>query len=182
MRLDSNFARISRERLDHGRGREVHDHVGMSLDQRHQRGDLVEDGALLRCADQIDHPGRRRLAVALHAAHRSHGLVETFLQPGEHRGGIEVVAGEERVEPAAQMALQPVDGRELHAVGLLVQAHPEPEVGRVDLEFAFDGDDVRRHEQEPSGGTVGAVVRIELAEHLARQEREDRTDLDAGDV
>jgi hypothetical protein len=41
-----------------------------------------------------------------------------------------------------EIAPQPRDCRELDAVGLLMKADPKPEVGRIDAELAFDGDDV----------------------------------------
>ncbi len=51
---------------------------------------------------------------------------------------------------AEQVVAQPRDGGELHPVGLLVQAHPEPEVVRVDVELALDVDDVGRDQQQPA--------------------------------
>ena len=73
---------------------------------------------------------------------------------------------------------QPRHGGELHPVGDLVQADPEPEVGRVDLELPLDGDDVRRDQQQLAARTV---EELELAEHLAGQEAEHDADLHAGE-
>ena len=67
------------------------------------------------------------------------------------------------------MVAQPRHGGELHPVGLLVQADPEPEVGGVDVELALDVDDVGRDQQQPAGRVV---ERVELAEHLAGEEAE----------
>ena len=89
--------------------------------------------------------------------------------------------GVDRVGKRAYLVLhvlaQPRHGGELHPVGHLVQAHPQPEVGRVDLELALDADQVRRDEQQLAAGTV---EELELPEHLAGQEAEDETDLHAG--
>ena len=65
-------------------------------------------------------------------------------------------------------------------MGALVQAHPEPEVGRVHTEFAFDLDDVRCDQQQPSRALWVATDRVVLAEHLSGQEPEDNTDLGTG--
>ncbi len=76
------------------------------------------------------------------------------------------------------MLAHPRHGGELDPVGLLVQAHPQPEVGGVDAELALDVDDVGGDQEQPA---VGGVERVELAEHLAGQEAEETTDLEAGD-
>ena len=77
-------------------------------------------------------------------------------------------------------------GGELHPVGLFVEADPEPEVLGLDVEFAFHGDDVRRHEQQPAGGGGRGVFGqrgegIVLAQDLAGEEGQDGAELAAGD-
>ena len=86
--------------------------------------------------------------------------------------------GRQRLDLGEEVVAHPRHGGELHAVGLLVQAHPQPEVARVGAELALDVDDVGGHEQQPA---VGGVERVELAQHLAGQEAEQPADLDAGD-
>ena len=67
-------------------------------------------------------------------------------------------------------------------MGALVQADPQPEIGRVGAEFPFDLDDVRCHQQQaPRPGRI-AAERVELAENLAGQEPEDEADLRTGDA
>ena len=78
----------------------------------------------------------------------------------------------------SRWSAQPGHRGELHPVGLLVQAHPEPEVVRVDAELALDVHDVGRDQQQPAGRRV---ERVELAEHLAGEEAEQPADLGAGD-
>ena len=56
----------------------------------------------------------------------------------------------------AEVVGHPGHRGELHPVGLLVQAHPEPEVVRVGLELALDVDDVRRDQQQPARARRGA--------------------------
>ena len=68
----------------------------------------------------------------------------------------------EREHLGVEVVAHPRHGGELHAVGLLVEADPEAEVGRVDAELALDVDDVGGHQQQPAGvgggAPVGAVV------------------------
>ena len=68
---------------------------------------------------------------------------------------------------------------ELHAVGLLVHADPEPEVGRVDAELALDLDEVGGDQHQLGGAARGEVV---LAEDLARHEGQQGAGLAAGDL
>ena len=78
---------------------------------------------------------------------------------------------------------------ELGAVRLLVQAHPEPEVVGLHVEFALHVDDVRGDEQQPAaavrarrqvaGGRGEGLV---LAEDPGGQERQQHAQLDAGDL
>ena len=84
----------------------------------------------------------------------------------------------ERLDLGEEVVAHPRDGGELHPVGLLVEADPEPEVGGVGAELALDVDDVGRHQQQPAGRLV---ERVELAEHLGGEEAEQQPDLAAGD-
>ncbi len=65
-----------------------------------------------------------------------------------------------------------------------MQADPEPEVGRLDAELAFDGDDVRCDQEQATAGCVGVGSReegVELTEDLRRQIAEQRANFDACD-
>src|SRR5690606_20682348 len=42
------------QRADHLRAGLVHDHIGVALEQRHQAGDALDDGALLRAGEEVD--------------------------------------------------------------------------------------------------------------------------------
>ncbi len=83
------------------------------------------------------------------------------------------------------MAPQPRRGRELHAVGLLVQADPQTEVAGIDVEFALGVDDVGRHQGQSPGRRVAVGVRwqeqLVLAEDLSGQVGQDRAELHPGD-
>ena len=57
-----------------------------------------------------------------------------------------------------EVAAQPRDGGELQLVGDLVQADPEPEVGRVDAELPLGRHDVRRDQQQPAAGAEDLVL------------------------
>ena len=50
---------------------------------------------------------------------------------------------------------EPLDRGELGPVGLLVQAHPEPEVPWLDVEVPLGGDDVGGDQQQPSDPAPG---------------------------
>ena len=73
---------------------------------------------------------------------------------------------------------KPRIGGELHPVGDLVQAHPQPEIGRLDPQLALDGDDVGVHQQQAAA--VGGE-RVVLAENARGHERQHGTGLRAGD-
>ena len=83
---------------------------------------------------------------------------------------------DERAHLGQEMRPQPRHGGELGAVGDLVQANPQPEVTRHGLEFPFDVDDVRRHQEQLSRVAGEHLV---LAENLARQVRQHRPGLNA---
>ncbi len=84
----------------------------------------------------------------------------------------------ESVDLADQVPAQPGHCPELHPVGLFVEAHPQPEVGRVDAELALGRDDVGCHEQEPPRALLAGGEHLELAEHLRRQPREHGPELE----
>ena len=115
----------------------------------------------------------RRLSIS-----RLHPVPEHL---GQHLR-VEVGGRDDLADLLVQIAPQPGHRGELHPVGLLVQADPEAEVGRVDVELALDGDDVRRHQQQPTARlTVDPrEERVELAEHLRREIAEQCAHLDAG--
>ena len=95
----------------------------MALDQRHERGDPVEDRALLGRRDDRHQPG----AVAL-AADDLDQLADRAGQPPRIAAGSVSIASVSAVDLVEHVLAQPRHGGELHAVGHLVQADPEPEV------------------------------------------------------
>ena len=92
------------------------------------------------------------------------------------------VGREVQGEPAGRVddvLAQPWHCRELHPVGLLVQADPEPEVRRVDAELGLGVQHVGRHQQQAGGAVGGEVV---LAQDPAGQEGGERANLGTGDL
>ena len=159
-------------RRDHLRPDLVHDDVGVALQQRHDGRDLGQLGPLLGGGDDVDEPG----------AAAAEGLRKLRRQAGQRvlqrlRVGHEV--GGQGADALDEVVAQPRHGSELHAMGLLVHAHPEPEVRGVDTELPLDLHEVGRDEHEPGRALGREVV---LAQHLPGHEREQRTGLTAGDL
>ena len=94
-------------------------------------------------------------------------LGEGELDVGLRRRGAQRVV-EELGEQAEKVPAQPRGVPELEPVGLLVQAHPQPEVGRLDAQRAFHRDHVRGDQQQPGR----LHERVELAEDPVRDHRE----------
>src|SRR5215207_607629 len=99
------------------------------------------------------------------------------------RSSVQLRGADNRIDLRVHVLPQPGNRGELNAVRLLVQADPEPEVGRIDLQLTLDRDDVRGNEQQPTAGlTFGSGVElVELAEHLGREVAEQRAHLHASD-
>jgi hypothetical protein len=139
--------------------------VGVALEERHHAGEVVHDLALLGRAEDVEQAALglalERLGQALEAVVEQPGGLDDLGQPADLL--VEVVA-------------HPRHRGELHAVGLLVQADPEPEVGGVGVDLALDVDDVGRDQQQPARR---GVERVELPEHLAAEEAQHGTDLGA---
>ena len=145
---------------------EVHDEVAVTLEQRHDAGDPVDDLALRRGAHQLGDAAALTLDDALDAGRE--------VLPHARR----VDALGERLHLGLDVVAHPRDGGELHAVRLLVEADPEPEVGGIGLELTLDVHDVGCDEQQPPGRRR---ERIELAQHLRAHEAEQQPELGAGD-
>ena len=96
----------------------VHDHVGVALEQGHHAGDPVEDLALLGRAEDLD-----QVAAA---ADRLGDPLEAVVEQAVRLDGVG-----DGLHLGEEVVAHPRDRGELHPVGLLVQADPEPEVGRV---------------------------------------------------
>ena len=129
------------DRRDHAGSDAVHHDVGVALEQGHHAGQVVHDLALLGRADDVEQaaalrPALERLGEPLEAVVEEPGRLDRLGEPADLL--VEVVA-------------HPRDRGELHAVGLLVQAHPEPEVVRVGAQLALDVHDVGGDEQQPAG-------------------------------
>ena len=71
------------------------------------------------------------------------------LEPAvEQRARLDGLA--DRLDLGEEVVAHPRHRGELHPVRLLVEAHPEPEVGGIDAELALDVDDVGRHQEQPA--------------------------------
>ena len=90
-------------------------------------------------------------------------------QPVQHGRRVEVGGEQELRHLVLHVVAQPGDRGELGPVGLLVQAHPQPEVVRVDLELPLRADDVGRDERR--GRPAGAAARGVRAAGTARTGR-----------
>ena len=166
----------------------VHDEVGVPLEQRHQRGEPVEDLPLLRASA----PPRR--ASSPRSAPSGSTPSRTRRRPPRPppRSRRPAPPGRRRW-PRRRRAISPIKWSRSHGTAVncmrwvsSCRHDPEPEVVRVDAQLALGRDDVRRDQQQPAGravGGVGAVRREELvlAEHLGREEGQQRAGLHAGD-
>ena len=147
----------------------------MPFEQRHDRADLVDEDPLLGRQDVED----AGLVVGKDLPEgRDHAAERLVALPGQ--------VTEQRGEPCAQVPGEPRRGRELQRVGLLVQRHPEAEVVRVDAQLTLDVQHVGGHQQQPSFArgvrlrTRGRSERVELAEHLAGEQRQGGAELRTG--
>src|SRR4051812_34366537 len=160
----------------------VHHDVGVALEQRHDAGEPVHDLALLRGGEDVQE------ADVVVAAHDVADAADPLPDHRRDLPGVEVDAGDQAVDLAADVVAHPRHGGELHAVGLLVQADPEPEVRLVDVELLLHVHDVGRDEQQAArrrGDAVGrgaGVEGVELPEHLRGHEPEQAADLQAVDL
>ena len=191
------------ERGVHG----VHHMVRVALQQTHHRGDLRVGLTGLVTADELDESVPRRsggcvvvvsrvlsgvlsavVGVLISSAEllpTSRPLLELLLQLAERLGqsipgGVCHLQGRggERADQAQQVLRQPGGGRELDAVGLLMQADPEAEVLGLQVELLPDHHHIGRHQHEAS-----AIWRegIELPQDVGREETQDRPQLGARD-
>lgn len=109
-------------------------------------------------------------------------------QPLQEGARVDVRLAEEGLDLALDVVPQPRDGGELGAVGLLMEAHPQPEVVRFHLQLALHVHDVRRDEQQPPALSRGRQVpggrceRLVLAQDTGGQERQQHAQLHAGDL
>ena len=124
-----NFSRISATDGTTCGADAVHHEVGVALQQGHHGGEPAEDLALGGGLHDLDEGAALVALLALGAA-AGEGLggLADALQDGH---GVDLGLSEERLDFALEVVAQPGHGRELGAVGLLVQADPEPEVVRV---------------------------------------------------
>ena len=151
-----NFARIVGDRRDHRGADPVHHEVGVPLEQRHHRGEPVEDLALRRGlhASTSEPPLAARGSKPRGPRRRP---PQPRLSRSRQRRRVEVGRVDERAQLAHQVVAQPRHRGELHPVGLLVQAHPEPEVARVDVQLPLGLHDVGRDEQQPAGRVAASA-------------------------
>ena len=170
-----------RDRGHHLGSDRVHDVVAVPFYQRHHRGQPVHDLALPWGRHGVDQ------AAAIAAAHRARHRVSRRAEPLQDRRRVELGGEQELGHLALHVVPQPGHRGELEPVSLLVQAHPAPEVVRVDAELAFDHDDVGGHQGEPARLLTVArsgfrrQEQLVLAEHPGGQVGQDQPGLDAGD-
>ena len=152
----------------------------MPFEQRHHGSDPLDDVLLL---GSLEHVEQRDTAVTLDE------FADALDRLSHHRGEllrVEIGALEEAGHLAQQMIAQPRNRRELDAVSLLVQADPESEVLRVDVEFALDVHDVRGHQQEPALVATPASSLLQNGSNwpstLLDRIRQQATRLEAGDA
>ena len=118
-RRDENLARICCDRGHHRRADRVHDVVAVPLDQRHHRGQPLQDLALARALDGLDQAA---------PPDRPADGVRRGPQPPQDRGRVQVRGQQELGHLLLHVGPEPGHGGELGPVGLLVQADPAPEV------------------------------------------------------
>lgn len=126
----------------------VHHEVRVSFEEGHDGGEAAEHFALGGGLDDVDEAPAAVLALfALGPSGAGEGLggLAEALQEG-HRVDVGLV--EERLDLALEVVAEPGHAGELGAVGLLVEGDPEPEVVRVDVQLAFDVDDVGGDEEQ----------------------------------
>ena len=116
--------------------------VRMPLQQRHHRRHPIDGFALSWCLHEVD--DRNLLVVAEALDHSLDRLAQHLSNDCRVQFGRVDDLGDLVIEVAAQ----PRHCGELHPVGFLMQANPEPEVRRIDIELTLDGNDVRRDEQQ----------------------------------
>ena len=167
-------ARISATVGHHVRTDAVHDELGVPLHQRHQRGEPARRSP----AAPASAPCRARTCATPGSRTDSASALTRGAQPVGELLAADLGGVHERLHLAEEVAAHPRHGGELRAVGHLVQADPQPEVARYDLELALHLDDVRRDEQQLA--RVGGE-HLELAEHPAGQVGEHRAGLYAGE-
>ena len=148
-----NFARISATDGITDGPDAVHHEVGVPLEQGHQGGDAVQDLALRGGLHRLDQRAAARVAESGSKPSRiaPYAAAAAALSRSATAAGSTSVAPTKALDLAHHVLAQPRHRAELHPVGLLVQAHPEPEVARVDVQLALGRDDVRRDQQQPAG-------------------------------
>ena len=123
----------------------------MAFEQRHQRGEALQDRPLLLGLHEVD-----EATLALRP------LSETCHDSSDRTSRIRIDRAEIGVHLIGEVRRQPRHGTELHAMRLLVQAHPESEISRRHVELSLSVNDVGRDEQQAALTAEGLV----LPEHL----------------
>jgi hypothetical protein len=111
----------------------------VALEERHQPGDLVDHGALLRTGEEGHHAavGERVAACAHSGGHPFEELPDAL--------GIGLDGVDRLVDEPDPVLAQPWHTRELRPVGDLVQRQPQPELAGRERELLLEGQHVRPH-------------------------------------
>ena len=115
--------------------------IGMAFQQGAQDQQLIQRPPLrlgLHRTQKADDSARIRLRLRVIAT------ADVLRKPAHHPTDVLTGVLGEDCQRLRHMVGQPGVGAELHSVRDLVQTHPQPEVGRVDLHRLLRGDDVRR--------------------------------------
>ena len=154
----------------------VHGHVAVPLEQAHHPRDLREGEPLLGRGQHAHDAGLAgRVAPGPHLGGH----------PLDHLGEVGRVAregAEQLGDETDEVVAQPGHGRELHAVGHLVQRQPEPELAGGEAVLQLDRHDVGADvgDQILVLGRLVVDQEVVLAEHPGRHVGEHQAELGAG--
>ena len=139
-----------RDRRHHGGSDGVHHVVGVALQQGAEHQQLVQRlAAAARTARRAATRGCRSNSVGRHRRSSCRGVPCTNSASRPTTCGDVVAASSVSTASALRHVVgQPRVRAELHPVGDLVQAHPQPEVGGRHPQLTLDGDHVGIHQQQ----------------------------------
>ena len=151
----------------------VHDVLGVALDQRHERGDAVEDGALLGGGQHRQQPG----AVARPRTTLTSSPTAPDRRRRSSAGSVSMVALSASTSSSMCWRSHGTAVNCTRCVTSCRHTHSRKSCGST-LSWRSTATRFGRDEQQLA---AGPVEELELAEHLARQEAEDDADLHAGE-
>jgi hypothetical protein len=159
----------------------VHDHVAVTLEQRHERLDPVDDRLLLVGGEQGDQPTVVERVPALP------GRLGRPFEGSDQPLGVRFDHSEGLLDQLQEVTLHPGHGPELGPVGHLVKGDPQPEVAGTEpealLEVQHVGPDVVDGVDVAVADIADALIgdqQVVLAEDPLTQEPEEDPHLGAG--